>query len=150
MGSPATPLLRNVLQAAQVDAFRRGQLVGIPHLILAIVRTADCDAYKLIDQVGSASDLQSELLSLVQREPVHPEALPKRVPFSPAAKSAIEKSIEDVMSRRTAWCTLDIVIGILRDGNNSTADLLERTGVTLELAESHLSNIDGLDQTEVA
>lgn len=150
MGFPTTPLLRNVLQSAQAEAFRRGQLVGLPHLILAIVRCPESDACKLIDQVTSANDLQSELLRLVEREPVHLEALPKRVPLSPVAKSAIEKSIADVMSRGTAWCTLDVVIGILRERNNSTADLLVRIGVTLQLAESHLSNTNGLDQTEVA
>ena len=95
MGFPTTPLMRQAMQAAQADAFRRGQLVAPSHLLLAIVQTPGCGAYRLIEQTVPVSRLQSELLILVQREPIHPEALPEKVPLSPLAKSAIEKSIAD-------------------------------------------------------
>ena len=136
MGFDSSTAMRNVLRAAKDEAHRHGHLVEPSHLVLAMVRSPDSGAYRLIQCAVSPPSIEVDLLRLVSTEAVQPDGVATTVPMSPTAKTAVEKSMSDVMDRDLRWNTSDLLLGILRDGQNETATLLQHNGVTLELVES--------------
>jgi len=91
MGSPSTPQLRAIMEGAQDEARRQNQLVEPSHLLLAILRTPDCGAYRLIvRKVHSTDELAASVSTVAVAAPVQREIAAKRIPLSMRAKSAIE------------------------------------------------------------
>jgi ATP-dependent Clp protease ATP-binding subunit ClpA len=146
MGFDSSTAMRQVLRLAQENARRHGHLVEPSHLVLAIVHTSDSGAHRLIQRAIPPDSIEADLLRLVSTEAVQPDGVPAKVPMSPTAKTAVENAISDVMDRDMRWNTSDLLLGILREGSSQTAKVLNDNGMTLELAESLLSN--GVDYVD--
>jgi ATP-dependent Clp protease ATP-binding subunit ClpA len=137
MGSPSTPQLQAIIDAAQDEARRRNQLVEPSHLLLAILHTPECGAYRMIERrVESTTDLAARVLASVVASPVQRDIVPNRVLLSSRAKAAIEKSVEFVMRPPRRWNSCDVLIGIVRDGGSPAADILNAVGLTDEWIDS--------------
>ncbi len=127
------------MEAAQDEARRRNQLVEPSHLLLAILRTPDCGAYRLIERkVQSTNELAAKASTVAVTAPVLPEITAKRTPLSVRAKSAIEQSVEDVMSPPRHWNSCDVLIGIVRDGESPAAQMFATAGVTEDFIDSEI------------
>jgi len=127
------------MDAAHEEARRRNQLVEPSHLLLAILRTPECGAYRLIERsVESTADLAAKLLASVVASPVQRDIAPNRVPLSTRAKAAIEKSVESVMRPPRHWNSCDVLIGIVRDGGSPAVDILNDVGLTNECIDSEV------------
>ena len=128
---------------AQDEARRRNQFVEPSHLLLAILRSPNSGAYRLIQRrLRSTHDLATKVLALVHAAPVQGDLVPKKVPMSISAKAAIEQSVEAVTNRDWYWNSCDVLIGIVRDGASPAAEILNSVGVTKVLIDSEIQAYD--------
>ena len=63
--------------------------------------------------------------------------------MSVATKKAMEQSLEAVMNCDSTWNSIDVLIGIVRQGASPAAEILEGVGVTIDFIDYviHASNI---------
>lgn len=145
MGLAFTQQLLIVQQVANELAAQHQQMVGPPHMLAAILNAHESGGYRLLEQLTIIDQLDSEIQSLISRQPQvqYPEKYqypPKgKLPLSRDAKEAMEAAHETVMQRDMRWDTVDIVTGIVRAANSDAAAILAEHGVDAKSLEQHLT-----------
>ena len=148
MGMTFTEQLLIVQQVANELASQHQQMLGPPHMLAAILSAPESGGYRLLDQLTMVAQLDSEIQSLVRRQPQvqHPEEYqypPKgKLPLTRHAKDAMEAAHKEVMQRDMRWDTVDIVAGIVCAANSDSAAILAEHGLDAKSLEQHLTTAD--------
>ncbi|MBI4881794.1 MAG: hypothetical protein HY812_19355 [Planctomycetes bacterium] len=130
---------RRVMVLAKEEALRRGhEQVGTGHVLLALLRTRDAGAVRVLEDLGL--DRRRCRAEVEARLPVGAHrAAGRALPLSPRLKAALEGTrAEAVRLRRARIATEDLLIGLLAEGGGAAAAALAALGVTLEKARAAL------------
>ena len=145
MGMTFTQQVLIVQQVANELAAQHRQMLGTPHMLAAILRAPESGGYRLLDQLTTVAQLDSEIQSLISRQPQvqYPEEYqypPKgKLPLTQHAKDAMEAAHKEVMQRDMRWDTVDIVTGIVRAANSDSAAILRELGLDAKSLEQRLT-----------
>ena len=127
------PDARRAIVAAQVAARRMGHdHVDTEHLLLGILAAGpDAAGATILERDGLTwAEVETEVASAVGREP---EPTKGHIPFSAAAKKALELSLpEAIASGHRRIGTEHLLLALLRERTGLAAQLLARHGVELD------------------
>jgi hypothetical protein len=129
-----TPRAKAVVVAAQRAAVGLGHpTIGTEHVVLGFFAESDSIAALLLREAGITADELTN--ALLERVPMGSEAVTGHVPFSPAAKKALELALREAVALGHNYIgTEHQLLGVLREGGLG-AELLIARGLTHGVAQ---------------
>lgn len=105
--------------------------IGTEHLLLALIGQESSPVRRALIGLGIVpGPLTSAVLELV---PNRSSAPPGHIPFTPRAKKVLELSLREALSRGDEDIRPEhLMLGLLREGSGTAAQVLQRDGRTLE------------------
>lgn len=131
---------RRVLSNAQLEAQRLNQdYIGTEHILLGIISETSCSANQILNTLKiDVDNLKSELeLNL---KPTEDNVDPSNIGLTATSKKVIELAVDEARSLSSKFIgTEHLLVGILRDSENVTYDLLNLAGITIESVRSEIA-----------
>ncbi len=131
---------RRVLSNAQVEAQRLNQdYIGTEHILLGIISETSCSANQILNTLNiDISNLKSELESNLK--PTDENIDPSNIGLTATSKKVIELAVDEARSLSSKFIgTEHLLVGILRDSENITYDLLNIAGINIESVRSEIA-----------
>lgn len=120
--------------------------LGTEHLLLAITRDDGCNAAHVLEDLGAELSEVAESVEFL----IHPgdEPFSGDPPHTPRLHAAVDLAEEEARSHgRTSIGTEDLLLGLLRQGENVATKVLAPFGVTAGLVRDRVGN-DGFADRE--
>jgi ATP-dependent Clp protease ATP-binding subunit ClpC len=138
-----TDRARRVVVLAQEEA--RGlnhNYIGTEHLLLGLVREGDSVGVKVLGSLGiSAADVQKDVKEIVGRGKEN-LATEQHMPFTPPAKKVLELALRECHAMGHDYIgTEHILLGLIREGNGTAADVLVVLGADLDSAREAVTKV---------
>ena len=131
---------RRVLSNAQQEAQRLNQdYIGTEHILLGIISETSCSANQILNTLNiDISNLKSELESNLK--PTDEIIDPSNIGLTATSKKVIELAVDEARSLSSKFIgTEHLLVGILRDTENITYDLLHLAGINIESVRSEIA-----------
>jgi len=131
---------RRVLSNAQLEAQRLNQdYIGTEHILLGIISETSCSANQILNTLKiDISNLKSELESNLK--PTDEIIDPSNIGLTATSKKVIELAVDEARSLSSKFIgTEHLLVGILRDTENITYDLLHLAGINIESVRSEIA-----------
>jgi ATP-dependent Clp protease ATP-binding subunit ClpC len=98
--------------------------VGPEHVLLGLLREEDTIAANALDDAGVT--LQDAREVIVEHGPAHPVRTAGEIPFDPAAKRVLERSLREAVRLGDNFIAGEhLLLGLLREEEGLTAEILE-------------------------
>jgi ATP-dependent Clp protease ATP-binding subunit ClpC len=131
---------RRVLSNAQIEAQRLNQdYIGTEHILLGIISETTCFANQILNSLKiDVENLRSEIeLNL---KPTEQNIDPSNIGLTSTSKKVIELAVDEARSLSSKFIgTEHLLVGILRDTESITYDLLNITGLSIESVRSEIT-----------
>lgn len=131
---------RGVVTRAHDEARRLDHpYLGAEHLLLAVTHDGGCNAAHILEDLGAALPEVAESVEFL----VHPgdEPFSGDPPHTARLRAAVDLAEEEARSHSHASIgTEDLLLGLLRQGENVAAKVLVPFGVTTELVRDRVQN----------
>jgi ATP-dependent Clp protease ATP-binding subunit ClpA len=127
---------RQVVVAAQEEArLLKHNHIGTEHILLALLDAPDSMAAKVLHQLGyDKATAQVDIAAVVEPGTANRSG---HIPFTPRAKKTLELALREATQLHHNYIgTEHILLGILSDDQDSSAQALAALGVTHEAAET--------------
>jgi ATP-dependent Clp protease ATP-binding subunit ClpC len=133
-----TDRARRVLVFAQEEARDLGHaLLGTEHVLLGLIREGDGVAAKALDVLGITYDLVREKVKVLTEFAT--EDSPHSQPFTPRAKMVLEMSLREAVQLGDSYIgTEHVLLGIVRQGDGTAAQILNELGVEMSDIENQV------------
>ncbi len=133
---------RRVLALAQEEAQKNNNnYIGTEHILLGLVREHEGLAARTLINIGiDIRKIKSSVELAIKEGAVSEDG---DVRLTPRAKRVIELAVDETRQfNRSAIGTEHILIGIMRDGAGTAADILQSAGVTLDKLRDETHKLD--------
>ncbi|MDP9355219.1 MAG: hypothetical protein M3R02_08040 [Chloroflexota bacterium] len=141
---------RGVVTRAHDEARRLDHpYLGAEHLLLAITCDGGCNAARVLVDLGAELTEVAESVEFL----VHPgdEPFSGDPPHTPRLRAAVDLAEEEARSHgRTSIGTEDLLLGLLRQGENVAAKVLAQFGVTTGLVRDRVGDAGFADREREA
>ncbi len=127
-----TDRARRVVVLAQEEArMRNHSYIGTEHILLALIDEGDGTGVKALESLGISLDAVRQQVEEIIGQGQH--APSGHIPFTPRAKKVLELSLrESVQLGHDYIGTEHILLGLLREGDGVTAQVLVKLGADLD------------------
>ncbi len=111
--------------------------IGTEHVLLGLIRDGEAVGAKVLEALDISLDaVRTEVLRIVGRSSAAPWGL---IPFTPAAKSALEFSLREALQLGHNYIgTEHMLLGLIREGEGVGAEVLHRLGADLDGARQQV------------
>ena len=133
---------KQTLNLTQAEAERsHSSYIGVEHLLVALVSQSETVAHAVFERLGvRAEDVRATIDAVLGHSP--PMTLPTTIPTS-RVKSVIELSFKEAQrSGSRSVRTHHLLVGILLEGQNIGAHVLQDWGANLSAVRGALSELD--------
>jgi hypothetical protein len=130
---------RRVLVCAQDEASQLGHRhIGTEHIVLGLLREGDCVAARALESLGIGLQSARDRLQADERG----SRQPRRIPFTPEAKRALEFSLRDALLLGQDYIgTEHILLALARDSATRGARMLTELGAPPEAVRQRVLEI---------
>ena len=139
---------RRVLSNAQLEAQRLNQdYIGTEHILLGIIIETTSTANQILSNIGIGLDnLKTDIeLSL---KPSESEIDPSNIGLTATSKKVIELAVDEARSLNSKFIGSEhLLVGILRDTETFTYELLFNSGVSIESVRSEIAKYSNESKT---
>jgi ATP-dependent Clp protease ATP-binding subunit ClpC len=146
-----TDRARRVVVLAQEEArMLNHDYIGTEHLLLGLIHEGDGVAYRALSQMGvSLSEVRGAIQQMIgegQRAPTG------HIPFTPRAKKVLELSLREALQLGHNYIgTEHILLGLVREGEGVAAQVLEKSGATMDrVREAVIALLSGYSTGQAA
>ena len=146
-----TDRARRVVVLAQEEArMLNHDYIGTEHLLLGLIHEGDGVAYRALSQMGvSLREVRGAIQQMIgegQRAPTG------HIPFTPRAKKVLELSLREALQLGHNYIgTEHILLGLVREGEGVAAQVLEKSGATMDrVREAVIALLSGYSTGQAA
>ena len=139
---------RRVLSNAQLEAHRLNQdYIGTEHVLLGIIIETTSTANQILSNIGIDLDnLKTDIE--VSLKPSQSEIDPSNIGLTATSKKVIELAVDEARSLSSKFIgTEHLLVGILRDTETFTYELLFNSGVSIESVRSEIAKYTNESKT---
>ena len=139
---------RRVLSNAQLEAQRLNQdYIGTEHVLLGIIIETTSTANQILSNIGIDLDnLKTDIE--VSLKPSQSEIDPSNIGLTATSKKVIELAVDEARSLSSKFIgTEHLLVGILRDTETFTYELLFNSGVSIESVRSEIAKYTNESKT---
>jgi ATP-dependent Clp protease ATP-binding subunit ClpC len=147
-GSASSDMHGAMTQALAEAVALRHDYIGTEHVMLGMMRNEECGAARIIRELGAAPAAVIERIEQSVRPGyVHSGQRPiqqTELPLTSRTKHALQHATQRAIARNSSLLdTPDLLIGLLMEGKNIAAVVLNSVGVTLDNAAPIADRIAG-------
>ena len=139
---------RRVLSNAQLEAQRLNQdYIGTEHILLGIIIETTSTANQILSNIGIDLDnLKTDIE--VSLKPSQSEIDPSNIGLTATSKKVIELAVDEARSLSSKFIgTEHLLVGILRDTETFTYELLFNSGISIESVRSEIAKYTNESKT---
>ena len=139
---------RRVLSNAQLEAQRLNQdYIGTEHVLLGIIIETTSTANQILSNIGIDLDnLKTDIE--VSLKPSQSEIDPSNIGLTATSKKVIELAVDEARSLSSKFIgTEHLLVGILRDTETFTYELLFNSGISIESVRSEIAKYTNESKT---
>jgi ATP-dependent Clp protease ATP-binding subunit ClpC len=146
-----TDRARRVVVLAQEEArMLNHDYIGTEHLLLGLIHEGDGVAYRALSQMGvSLREVRGAIQQMIGEGHRAPTG---HIPFTPRAKKVLELSLREALQLGHNYIgTEHILLGLVREGEGVAAQVLEKSGATMDrVREAVIALLSGYSTGQAA